>query len=141
MGAIKNHHDWYVDHQRELDDFVHRNIFANVSSMVSEVCSAFWEYPNSFKNSLDEDQVININQKVDESFMEDGAEPEYMEAMQHFIVDHWFAKELEKKGEIIAYDFLGLTIWGRCTYGQAISMDYVVQSIYRDLYKEEEPHE
>lgn len=135
MGAIKNHHDWYRDHARELDTFVSNHILANVSGMVSDVTSAYWHAPEHF--NLDEEQVINIYQRVDESFMEDGAEPTYIEAMQHFIVDEWFADRLKEKGEIVDHDFLGLNIWGRATCGQAISLDYVVQSIYRDLYKEE----
>jgi len=30
-------------------------------------------------------------------------------------------------------DFYGLTIWGRCTTGQSISMDWVVQDILKDI--------
>lgn len=133
MGTMKNHHDWYRDHERDLDNFVHNHVYTNVSQMVNEVCSAYWQCLCNF--SLDEEQVININQKVNESFMEDGAEPTYFEALQHFVVDDWFALKLEERGEIIDYDFLGLTIWGRATCGQAISLDYVVQSIYKELNK------
>ena len=122
---------WYQYHERELDQMVGEVIIYNVSGLVSDISKAFWKNPDSF--DLDEDQVINIFQKVDESFEEDGAEPTYFEALQHFIVADWFADELEKRGEIVDKDFLGLTIWGRPTYGQAISMDYVVQAILKDI--------
>jgi hypothetical protein len=121
---------WYQYHERELDQMVGEVIIYCVSGLVSDINKAFWKNPDSFE--LDEEQVINIFQKVDESFEEDGAEPTYFEALQHFIVADWFADELEKRGEIVDKDFLGLTIWGRPTYGQAISLDYVVQDVLKE---------
>lgn len=61
-----------------------------------------------------------------------GIDPDTVEAYEHWIVDSWFARELESHGEMIARDFLGLTIWGRTTTGQSISMDHVVLTIARD---------
>lgn len=127
---------WYEYHERELDRVVSEVIIYNVSGLVSDISKAFWNSPESFGGrifDLHEEQVINIFQKVDESFEEDGAEPTYFEALQHFIVADWFADELEKRGEIVDKDFLGLTIWGRPTYGQSISLDYVVQDILKDI--------
>ena len=60
-------------------------------------------------------------------------DPYTNEALEHWIVSDWLADRLADKGEMIEKDFLGLTIWGRTTSGQAISMDYVIQSIYNDL--------
>ena len=124
---------WYQYHERELDQMTGEVIIYNVSGLVSDVSKAFWECPHAFNTELDEEQVINIFQRVDESFEEEDAEPTYIEALQHFIVADWFADELEKRGEIVDKDFLGLTIWGRPTYGQAISLDYVVQDILKDI--------
>ncbi len=131
MGKIKAQHTWYAEHERELDQVVSEVIIYNVSRLVSNVSKAFWEKPDSF--DLYEEQVINIYSKVDESFEEDGAEPTYFEALQHWIVADWFADELKKRGEIVDEDFLGLTIWGRAACGQAISLDYVVQDILKDI--------
>ena len=36
------------------------------------------------------------------------------------------------EGEVVARDFLGMTIWGRGTTGQAISMDYVILQIAKE---------
>ena len=65
--------------------------------------------------------------------MEEGGEPTYIEAYEHWIVADWFADELEKRGEMVDKDFLGLTIWGRTATGQHISLDYVVQDILKDI--------
>ena len=52
-----------------------------------------------------------------------------VEAYEHWIVSDWLARELEALGEMVTYDFLGLTIWGRATTGQQISADYVIEKI------------
>lgn len=59
-------------------------------------------------------------------------EPERSEVCEHWIVDNWFAGKLEAKGHPIARDFLGMTIWGRPTTGQSISLDSVILEIARD---------
>ncbi len=124
---------WYQYHERELDQAVGEVIIYNVSGLVSDISNAFWECPNAFKTELDEEQVINISQRVDESFEEEGAEPTYIEAYEHWIVADWFADELEKRDEMVDKDFLGLTVWGRATSGQHIGLDYVVQDILKDI--------
>jgi len=63
-------------------------------------------------------------------------EPDRNEVYEHWIVDNWFAGKLEEMGEPIARDFLGMTIWGRATTGQAISMDSVILQIADNLIKE-----
>lgn len=62
-------------------------------------------------------------------------DPYTVEAYEHWIVSNWLADKLEAKGEMIGRDICGLTIWGRTTTGQAISMDWVIQEIYKDLQK------
>jgi hypothetical protein len=55
------------------------------------------------------------------------------DVFEHWIVSDWLAYQLEKRGEVIEKDFYGLTIWGRTTSGQAISMDSVIAEIYQDM--------
>jgi hypothetical protein len=59
-------------------------------------------------------------------------DPDTHEAYEHWIVSPWFARMLSDRGEMTG-ELLGLTIWGRCTTGQAIAMDGVVLEIARDL--------
>lgn len=56
----------------------------------------------------------------------------YSEAYEHWIVTEWLAEKLREKGEM-AGDIAGLTIWGRTTTGQAISMDWVICEIFKEL--------
>lgn len=71
------------------------------------------------------------------------------EVYEHWVVSDRFRYLLEQKGEIVSTDAVdGLTIWGRCTTGQSISMDGVVQRIVVEeldeqvdaLLKEQFPH-
>jgi hypothetical protein len=59
-------------------------------------------------------------------------EPEYLEICEYWLVTNWLAGELREHGEVVE-DYLGLTIWGRCTTGQPVYMDAVVQDIVRKL--------
>ena len=60
-------------------------------------------------------------------------EPYIIEALEHWIVSDWLANELNAAGEMVNSDIYGLTIWGRRTSGQAISMDAVICDIYDSL--------
>ena len=60
------------------------------------------------------------------------------EVYEYWLVDGDMAYWLEKQGEVVANNFLdNLTVWGRCTTGQAISMDGVISNIVRELYSDE----
>lgn len=52
----------------------------------------------------------------------------HREIYEHWLVSDWLARQLEAKGEIIGRLF-NLSIWGRCTTGQSIRMDSVIQQI------------
>lgn len=60
-------------------------------------------------------------------------DPETWEVYEHWVVDRYFAKrELEPRGHVV-FDFGGMTIWGRQTTGQSISLDGVIRNIVREL--------
>lgn len=62
------------------------------------------------------------------------AYPEGAEAFEHWLVSNWLAEKLRDRGEsVVDLDNIGLTVWARCTTGQAIYADYVLQAIAADL--------
>lgn len=65
-------------------------------------------------------------------------DPEQDEAYEHWIVSDWLADKLEAKGEMISKDIHGLTVWGRCTSGQAILLDGVICNIYDDIHGDDQ---
>lgn len=63
---------------------------------------------------------------------------DYIEALEHWIVSDRLARKLEEKEELVTFDFLGLTIWGRTCSGQAICLDNVIQDIAIESYSFEQ---
>ena len=55
---------------------------------------------------------------------------------EHWIVSGWLSCKLKGRGEVTG-DLCGLTIWGRCTTGQSICLDRVIQNIAIELWQEE----
>ena len=61
-------------------------------------------------------------------------DPDRDEVYEHWIVTEWLQRKLAEKGHPTG-EVCGLTIWGRPTTGQAISMDGVMLAIANDLLK------
>lgn len=70
-------------------------------------------------------------QGYEEFCQEVGIDPDRNEVFEHWIVSGWFARKLREKGHPVG-ELLGLTIWGRGTTGQAISVDGSILEIARD---------
>lgn len=60
-------------------------------------------------------------------------DPYTYEVYEHWVVDRYFAtRELATRGHVV-FEFGGMTIWGRPTTGQSISLDGVIRDIVRGL--------
>lgn len=59
-------------------------------------------------------------------------DPDYNEVYEHWIVNSsWAADDLRAYGQIV-FEFGGLTIFGRCTTGQSMSLDGWTRRLMRD---------
>lgn len=103
-----------VEKQNELRAFVKREVVYCVTELVSGLSSKP-EY---------QEELLSVCSKPDAD----------VEAFEHWVVSDWFARQLENRGEMVIYDFLGLTIWGRTCTGQAIFLDGIVEEIYNDHF-------
>lgn len=79
-------------------------------------------------NDLDIDDWRNLFEYVGMN------EPDPVEVYEHWIVSDYLARKLEEYGEVVDFDVHGLTIWGRCTTGQSIMLDDVIEKIAIDVY-------
>lgn len=115
-------HRMTADYQRSVDDFVSRHLNGCASYLIQRLCE------------LEEDEASNANifWRYDEQ--EDG-DIYMMEALEFWIVSHGLGRWLSERGELVD-EVCGLTIWGRTTSGQAISMDGVICDIYDGLFRE-----
>jgi len=59
-------------------------------------------------------------------------EPQLSDVYAYWIVSDWLVHHLELRREVVERGFYGLTIWGRQTTGQAISMDRAITDIHRN---------
>lgn len=81
-------------------------------------------------------ELINTEEEFREVCDEYGLDPDELEVYEHWIVSDWLQRKLAERGEVTG-DFAGLSIWGRCTTGQSISMDGVIRDIAADLWADE----
>jgi len=77
--------------------------------------------------------VSSIEEIEDQELCDDKeVEAPYKEPYEFWIVTEYLGEKLKEEGEIVE-EFFGFTIWGRCTTGQAISIDGVIFRIARKM--------
>lgn len=113
----------YID-GLDLEDLQQIADYINVSYVETDTCETL---ERSIIAECEEDpdqwrEVCDLN----------NLDPETVEAYEHWIVSSWLADKLAAYGEMVNVDILGLTVWGRRTTGQSISIDSVMLSIARD---------
>lgn len=107
-----------------IEDFVDREIKYCVSDLVqgltanNEICSA-----------LDYEEVIYSLWEGHPIEGDEDEETEYAEVYEHWLVSEWLANKLREQDETVV-ELYGLNIWARCTTGQDIKCDDVIQTIY-----------
>lgn len=77
-------------------------------------------------------ELSQYPEDYEEFALEFDIEPDTKEPLEFWIVTDYFGKRLQEKGEIVG-EFMGFTIWGRCTSGQAIMLDCVISEIAKDM--------
>ncbi len=135
-----NFHSYYCD---ELN----RELYRVVCERPGEPISYVWVHESNYDLEIGEDDDIKdaileeyfktiglsyLKTKFD--LLEEEEEPEFEEeieeVLEHYIVTNWLAEKLEAKNEVVCFNFMGFTIWGRTTSGSAIYMDEVIQEIF-----------
>ena len=91
-----------------------------------------WDWEN-LDDPLPDDFESMTTEQRERWAWENDIEPDYVEALEHWVVSDWLAHQLELRGEMIGEVF-GLRIWGRTTSGQAILIDSVIEDIQRDSH-------
>lgn len=74
------------------------------------------------------EEVVGMVSEPDWVCQEFDLDVDYSEIYQHWIVSDWLGEKLKAQGEVVE-EYMGFTIWGRATYGQAIDMEWVIQQI------------
>ena len=106
-----------------IRDFVNREVYVNASHLVDNLIHHFY---NSDKH-LEEFNWENINWPIDK----ETGEP--VEVFEWWIVSSWLGRKLEAKDELIIKSG-NLTIWGRTTTGQSMTIDWIIEKIYDEIH-------
>ena len=77
---------------------------------------------NAILNEADEEESCYV-QNID---------LEYREVYEFWHVSDFFADKLRENGETVT-EILDFNVWSRCTSGQAIMLDSVIETIARDM--------
>ena len=103
--------------------FIERMIHNEVLTLCNELVDI------GFKNGIQTDSGIEFIEFENAWNDEDG---EFKEMMQFFIVSNWLADHLKINNACVS-EFIGLTIWGRCEFGQSLTMDHDLKTIVKSL--------
>ena len=130
--------------QRKADGLVQSDVYLNMSCIIAELlrhdpelledmsslynhvcpqCGEFFEYDVAL------DEYDEAECKACKESVEPELEPK--EIYEYWAVSSWLARKLDEAGEAVHTDVCGHNIWGRCTTGQAISMDHVIREMVR----------
>lgn len=145
------------ERERELDRFVQNEVRLNVTALVARTvelgddedipsCAYDWQTPaeeNHWRQDAD-GKIRRWTEAYGEEEVETWhgactAASEYIlpcerEIFSWYAVSSFLADDLEDLGEAVVRDWYGLDLWGRTVFGQAISMDGVIQTIYDNLH-------
>jgi hypothetical protein len=133
--------DYFID-SADLDDLetIVGIVDGEWQELLVEVCVDGYE--DEEFGGLTQDQSDRLRAKVkamipDQNYQEISEhfnlEPDYNEIYEYWIIDSsWFADQLKEYGQVV-FEFGGLTIFGRCTTGQSISIDGFLRRMVRDL--------
>lgn len=134
--------------EQEIDNFVCREIYVNQSALIEEVlkCKLFTiDDIENFYRPFDgkllspaicvrcncEFSFLDSETGICEKCYEESQNPQ--EIFEWWLVSKWLGRKLLMEGEPLIDNGYG-TWWGRTTTGQAISLDYVINSIYEDIF-------
>lgn len=133
ISALSNLDEWNCDNEF-LDILSKPNYDAAANDAgftVEERPDGFWYAANESVTAY-EGPFMSEHEAWAAACDKNDIEPYHDEAYEHWIVSDWMARQLDGKGEMITFDLMGLTIWGRCATGQAIYLDYVMEQICKE---------
>ena len=133
--------------QRKADRLVNTDVYLNMSCIIAELlrhdpellegmshvdnhvcpqCGELFEYVLGYivVDEYDEAECKSCIESVEPEL-----EPKVI--YEYWAVSSWLARKLGEAGEAVHTDVFGHNIWGRCTTGQAISMDHVIREMVR----------
>ena len=127
--------------QRKADRLVQADVYVNMSCIISELLRHDPELLEDMSHMYDPTcpacgeifaEFYGQQDTTCEACLEEvEPEPEPKEIYEYWAVSNSLARWLDDAGEAVHTDVYGHNIWGRCTTGQAISMDHVIREMVK----------
>ena len=116
--------------EEDLKEFMEEiNEFRNSGNGEADLSTK--EELEKYLNTLDKDELITLLEEHSYlSHLEAYDYEKNFEIFQWFVMDERILNQLEERGECV----LNGKFWGRCTFGQAIELDYVIIRIFKEWY-------
>lgn len=115
--------NYYIDNSEEIEE---------LSEQLEELEEQLEELQENKKDSSIIEKLKKQIKELEERKAELEEEESPADIYEWWIVSGWLGDKLKEKGEYIIERW-GAAIWGRCTTGQAISLDGVISRICSDL--------
>ena len=126
--------------QRKADRLVQVEVYLNLSNIIAELLRHDSELLEDMSNMYNPTcpacgeifpEFYGQQDTTCEACLVVYLEPQPKEIDEYWAVSSWLARKLDEAGEAVHMDVYGHNIWGRCTTGQAISMDHVIREMVR----------
>ena len=109
--------------QRIKDKLVQREVIMLATSLVEDL---------SEKLMFNSCSIYEIADNLFTGTTDDPDTDETKEPLEWYFVTEWFYEKLKKQDEVVCDTNYGY-LWGRCTSGQAIAIDHVIDVIAKDM--------
>ena len=125
----------------KIEEFINREVIYNQTVLVNDLLNTMSLGGNGLASAFSYDNIENAYPELSE-YEDYGYESEEefemdmmpKEIFEWWLVTEYFGNKLREKGIPVLENDYGFW-WGRTTFGQAMSLDGVVQEIYKDLSK------
>ena len=115
--------------REQAERLVRNEVFCNLTYLLAPLDQA---YGTDFRhNDLSElcEQAFEVFAPVLVEMESDEDEPYERQVFEAWSISNWLGDELEKRGERVTRDLANHNVWSRCTTGQAIALDHVIEQI------------
>lgn len=108
---------------------VHNEIRANVTEMVEYILNDCVEDENA---PFGYDGILNEYDYPEGATNDQMDDAQPKEVFEWYKVSSWLMEKLNHNKEVVIPH---MNLWGRTTFGQMISQDYVIEKIVKDLHE------
>ena len=113
--------------REQAERLVRNEVFCNLTYLLEPLSQAYGENVPGLNDLME--QSFEVFAPVLVEMESDEDEPYERQVFEAWSISNWLGDELEKRGERVTRDLANHNVWSRCTTGQAIALDHVIEQI------------